>query len=198
MMILKRREIVAAAMVVLIGMAGYLNWHYRDSISVRDGASYIETGKKLGEAQYVMNNDVSVDKEKAPDAEDKEKKTEDNSAVQSSDYFEKSKAERETARAKSLDVLNQTAANKEFDTEIRKKAQEQILKIADDVQNESSIENVARAKGYDKICVYISEDNVNITVQKDEFTDADAAKIQDIATQQLKILPNKIKVVEVK
>lgn len=198
MMILKRREIVAAAMVVLIGMAGYLNWHYRDSISVRDGASYIETGKKLGEAQYVMNNDVSVDKEKAPDAEDKEKKTEDNSAVQSSDYFEKSKAERETSRAKSLDVLNQTAANKEFDTEIRKKAQEQILKIADDVQNESSIENVARAKGYDKICVYISEDNVNITVQKDEFTDADAAKIQDIATQQLKILPNKIKVVEVK
>ncbi len=188
MMILRRKEIIAAAMVVLIGMAGYLNWQYRDNISVKDGASYVETGKKLGEAQYVMNNDVSVEKQ----AE------EDRDSAENGNYFEKAKAERETARAKSLDVLNQTAANKEFDTEIRKKAQEQILKIADAVQNESSIENIARAKGYDKICVYISEDNVSITVQKDEFTDADAAKIQDIATQQIKISPNKIKVVEVK
>ena len=99
---------------------------------------------------------------------------------------------------KALDILNQTATNESFDKEIRKKAQEQILAIANNVQNENSIENIAKAKGYDNICVYISEDNVNITVQKDGFSDKDAAKIQDIATQHLKISPNKIKIVEVK
>lgn len=188
MMILRRKEIVAAAMVVLIGMAGYLNWHYKDNITVRDGASYVEAGKRIGEAQYVMNNTNA----EVPEDE------QTFSSEKSDDYFETVKSERETARSKALDVLNTTAANKEFDTEIRKKAQEEILKISEDVQNESSIENVARAKGYDKICVYILDDNVTISVQKDEFNDTDAAKIQDIATQQLKISTNKIKIVEVK
>lgn len=198
MMILRRKEIVAAALVVLIGMAGYLNWHYQDNIKVRDGASYVEAGKKLGEAQYVMNQNVEAEEEKK---EDKEESTPEVTAEAQNpsggDYFAEAKSEREISRSKSLEILNQTAANESFDTDIRKKAQEQILKVADDVQMESTIENIAKAKGYDKICVYISEGSVNITVQKDEFSEADAAKIQEIATEQLKIMPNKVKIVEV-
>ncbi len=193
MMVLRRKEIVAAALVVLVGMAGYLNWHYQDTITVRDGESYVEAGKRLGEATYVMNEEKV-----------EEKKVEETTTapVQSpdavADYFESSRSEREVSRSKSLDILNETAANESFDTEIRRKAQDKIISLAENVQNEAEIENLARAKGYDKICVYISEENVNITVQKDEFSEADAAKIQEIATEQLKISPNQIKIVEVR
>lgn len=188
MMILRRKEIVAASLVVLVGMAGYLNWHYQDTITVRDGESYVEAGKRLGEATYVMKDEVNVEKETTK---------EETQVLGDTNYFEKARAEREESRAKSLDILNQTAANESFDTDIRKKAQDRILQIADDVQNETEIENLAEAKGYEKVCVYISEDNVTITVQKDEFNESDAAKLQGIATEQLKITPNKIKVVEV-
>ena len=191
-MILRRKEIVAAALEVLVGMAGYLNWHYQDTITVRDGESYVEAGKRLGEATYVMNDEeveeTKAEKEAAPV----------NSPDAVADYFENSRSEREISRSKSLDILNETAANESFDTEIRRKAQDKIISLAENVQNEAEIENLARAKGYDKICVYISEENVNITVQKDEFSEADAAKIQEIATEQLKISPNQIKIVEVR
>lgn len=191
-MILRRKEIVAAALVVLVGMAGYLNWHYQDTITVRDGESYVEAGKRLGEATYVMN-DEKVEETKV------EKKVEPVKSPDAvADYFENSRSEREISRSKSLDILNETAANESFDTEIRRKAQDKIIQLAENVQNEAEIENLARAKGYDKICVYISEENVNITVQKDEFSEADAAKIQEIATEQLKISPNQIKIVEVR
>ncbi len=50
MMVLKRKEIIAAALVVLIGVAGYLNWSYQDSVHVSDNEVYEKTGKKLGEA----------------------------------------------------------------------------------------------------------------------------------------------------
>ena len=53
-MVLKKKEIIAASLVVLIGVAGYLNWSYQDTIRVQDGESYVETGKKLGEAQYCL------------------------------------------------------------------------------------------------------------------------------------------------
>lgn len=191
-MILRRKEIVAAALVVLVGMAGYLNWHYQDTITVRDGESYVEAGKRLGEATYVMN-DEEVEETKA-----EKEATPANSPDAVADYFENSRSEREISRSKSLDILNETAANESFDTEIRRKAQDKIISLAENVQNEAEIENLARAKGYDKICVYISEENVNITVQKDEFSEADAAKIQEIATEQLKISPNQIKIVEVR
>ena len=60
MLVLKKKELVAAALVVLIGVAGYLNWSYQDTVRVTDGADYIETGKKLGEAQYVNADADSV------------------------------------------------------------------------------------------------------------------------------------------
>lgn len=188
MMILRKKEIVAAAMVVLVGMAGYLNWHYQDNITVRDGESYVEAGKKIGETQLVI-------KEEKGGTDVKEKDTE---KTDKDDFFEKAAYDREVSRSKALEILNDTAVNESFDKEIRKKAQDEILKIAENVENEVKIENIAKAKGYEKIYVYISEENVNISVQKDGFNESDAAKIQEIATEQLKILPNKIKIVEVK
>ena len=59
-MVLKRKEIVAAALVVLIGVAGYLNWSYQDTIRVTDGDEYVQTGKKLGEAQLVSKNEKNA------------------------------------------------------------------------------------------------------------------------------------------
>ena len=196
MMVFRRKEIVAAALVILVGMAGYINWNYQDTITVKDGESYVEAGKRLGEATYVMNEVVT--EETKDEKNNDEEKEQPQAAPVNENYFESARAERETARSKSLDILNETAANDSFDVEIRKKAQEKIIKIAEDVQNETEIENIAKAKGYNKICVYISDENVNVTVQKDEFSEYDAAKIQEITAEQLKISPNKIKIIEVK
>ena len=93
MLVLKKKEIVAAALVVLIGVAGYLNWSYQDTVRVTDGADYIETGKKLGEAQYV-NADADAVSENSTDAEiakadtsKKENEQKDNTTQSSEDYF---------------------------------------------------------------------------------------------------------------
>lgn len=186
MMILRRKEIVAAALVVLIGMAGYLNWSYQDTVRVQDGESYIETGKKLGEAQLV---NAEVDSDNAPEKE---------VVSESGDYFENAKLEKQNARSRSLEILNETAANESFDKEIRKKAQEQILDIAEAGEKETAVENIAKAKGYHNICVFMNEDTVNITVKKDDFSQTDVTKLQEIATEQMKISPNAVKVVEIK
>ena len=129
-MVLKKKEIIAASLVVLIGVAGYLNWSYQDTIRVQDGESYVETGKKLGEAQYVSSDTVaeetSTDNAEQNDGEQAEETavTEDNgeqatdsqesnvtveTASDSGNYFEQAKMNKETSRSKSLEILNQTA-----------------------------------------------------------------------------------------
>ena len=149
-MILKKKEIIAASLVVLIGVAGYLNWSYQDTIKVRDGESYVETGKKLGEAQYVSSNEEV--EEASPDGETQEGDTETTAAEDGdenndgapseetpaeetasgaeagADYFDRAKLDREESRSKSLEILNQTAQNESFDEEIRKKAGDKICR----------------------------------------------------------------------
>ena len=211
-MVLKKKEIIAASLVVLIGVAGYLNWSYQDTIKVRDGESYVETGKKLGEAQYVSSNEEveekgGADKNKELTADDKNKETTpapekaEQTASQESagaDYFDQAKMNRENSRSKSLEILNQTAQNSSFDEEIRKKAGDKIISVASDVQKENEIEGVARSKGYSEICVYVDDGTANVVVRKEGFGDADALKLTELVTDQLKISAQNVKIVEVK
>ena len=207
MMILKRKEIIAAALVVMIGVAGYLNWSYQDTIRVTDGETYSETGKKLGEAQYVSTtkNDEDADKADSKDdkkddkkAEKKNNQTDDQTKSTSADYFTEARLEKESSRSKSLEILNQTAANESFDADIRQKAQNQILKMAEDVEKESMIEKVAQAKGYQEVAVYIDGDSVKLIVKKDSLNEQDVAKLKDIIVEQTGISPQNIKIVEMK
>ena len=218
-MVLKKKEIIAASLVVLIGVAGYLNWSYQDTIRVQDGESYVETGKKLGEAQYVSSDTVaeetSTDNAEQNNGEQAEETavTEDNgeqatdsqesnvtveTASDSGNYFEQAKMNKETSRSKSLEILNQTAENESFDADIRKKAGDKILEEANNVQKESEIESIAQSKGYREICVYVDGSEANIMVRKDGFSDEDVVKLTSIATEQLKISAQNIKIVEVK
>ena len=219
-MVLKKKEIIAASLVVLIGVAGYLNWSYQDTINVRDGETYVETGKRLGEAQYVSSNEENVEKTdeedkkaeetsadegKEENAEEKDKAEEtaaDSSAAEEksagADYFDKTKQNREESRSKSLEILNQTAENESFDAEIRKKAGDKILAVADNVRKENEIEGIAQSKGYSEICVYVDAGDANVMVRKDGFNDDDVLKLTEIVTDQLKISAQNVKIVEVK
>ena len=125
-------------------------------------------------------------------------KSEEAAAVSSSNYFAQAKLEKENSRSKSLEILEQTAANQEFDEDIRKKAQQQILDTASNVEKETAIESAAKAKGFKEISVYIDGENVEITVKKKDFSETDAAKLKDIASSQLSVDPANVKIVEVK
>ncbi len=101
----------------------------------QDGESYVETGKKLGEAQYVSSatvaEETSTDNAEQNDSEQAEETavTEDDgeqatdsqesnvtieTASDSGNYSEQAKMNKETSRSKSLEILNQTAENESF------------------------------------------------------------------------------------
>ena len=91
-----------------------------------------------------------------------------------------------------------TASNESFDEKTRSEAQKTILAVAQNVEHEAAIENIIKAKGYENATVYIDGEKVEIIVKKDGFTEADALKLSDIATDQLGVSPSDIKIVPVK
>lgn len=191
MMVLKKREIVATALVCLIGIAGYLNWSYQDTIRVTDGESYLEEAKKLGEAEYVTSEKADVEKDAAAGEE-----SEETAALAS--YFTEAKMSKDNSRSKALEILNQTAVNESFDSEVRRQAQNKIISIAENTEKEAIIENVARAKGYKDISVYIDGESVEIIVKKKDFSSADVKTIKEIVTAELNTSAKNIKIIEAK
>ena len=180
-MVLKKKEVIATALVVLIGVAGYLNWSYQDTVRVTDGESYKEEAKRLGEAELVSS--------------EKEDVTETSAKVE---FFAEAKLAKDNSRSRALEILNQTAANENFDGDVRRQAQNKIVSIAENTEKETIIENLAKAKGYKDISVYIDGDNVEIIVKKDNFSSDDAKTIKEIITSELDIPAKNIKIIEAK
>lgn len=188
MVVLKKKEIIASALVVLIGVAGYLNWSYQDTAKVSDGKSYVEQSKNLGEAEYVS----------APKKDIKDTDIKEEAKAQTGQYFSEAKLAKDNSRSRAIEILNQTAENKSFDGDVRKQAQDKIISIAENTEKETIIENVAKAKGYNDISVYIDGDNVEIIVKKDNFSSEDVKTIKEIVTSELDTSAKNIKIIEAK
>ena len=184
MMVLKKKEVIATALVVLIGVAGYLNWSYQDTIQVSDGESYLEDAKKLGEAEFVSSPQSEVAETSASPVLD--------------GYFSEAKLSKDNSRSRALEILNETAVNESFDGDVRRQAQDKIVSIAENTEKETIIENLAKAKGYKNISVYIDGESVEIIVKKDNFSSDDAKTIKEIVTSELDTSAKNIKIIEAK
>ncbi|MGN0183326.1 MAG: SpoIIIAH-like family protein [Candidatus Ornithomonoglobus sp.] len=205
---MKKKEIIAASLVVLIGMAGYLNWSYQDTVRVQDNESYVATGKTLGEAEMVSaNNEVTeedannaeseaADAEETDESEDAE--GENNDVTQGTGYFEDAKMNRESARASAMESLKATASDEKIDEKTRALAGEKLVEAAADIEKESQIESIAKAKGFPDLCAYVNDSTATITVRSEGLTDEEVIKIKDIVTSGTHISADRIKIVQVK
>lgn len=191
-MMLKKKEIIAASLVVLIGLAGYLNWSYQDTVRVKDNESYLQTGKMLGEAEMVSSSNEA----EAVDEEETDGDTAE--SAESTAYFADAKMNRETARAAAMEALKSTSEDSAADEQTRALAGQRLVACAENIELESSIENIAAAKGYLEVCAYINEDAATLTVKTNGLTDEDAAVLTDVVTSNTQIPASGVKLVEAK
>lgn len=182
MMVFKRKQIVVLALVLMIVVAGYLQYSYKkSSISASDS----EKGR-LGEAVYVDNNDVAQDKQ---DFKKDDKAPKDKAASkQASDFFAQAKLDRETVRGKDTDALKAITQDENADKEVKAKAYEQMMKIVENSQKEMRIETLVKKIGFEEVVALFGDDgSLDIVVKSPSLTSAQTAQIADIASRQAKI-----------
>ncbi len=203
MMLLKKKEIIAASLVVLIGMAGYLNWSYQDTVKVRDNKSYVETGKMLGEAEMVSaNNEVTEsngdEQPEAAEAESEETASEQKQeeAMKPAKSFDEAKMNREAARAAAMEALKNASADQSIDEEARKLAGEKLIACSENIELESRVESIAASKGFE-VCAYMNEQTVTVTVKSEGLSQEDAQKLTEAVTEAAGVSADKVRLIEV-
>ena len=100
------------------------------------------------------------------------------------DYFKQSKLERDAARSKTLELLEE---NKQMD---------EVTKQTRYMQQENTIENLIKAKGYENAICYLSENSCNVIVKAQGLTAGDVAQIKDVITSNSNVKATGIKISE--
>ncbi len=192
MLILHKKQIVAVSLMLLVGVAGYLNWTFQnDAVDPDVAVMYNEAAKKIGEAQM-----VSADK---TDTEEKSDETNSNEQITTStnNYFAQAKLDREVKRSEAMEMLAQLLENEGVDKDAKKNAELQIQQMADYTEKEVAIENMIRAKNFGENIVFMSEDLVSIALESNGLNEIDAAQILDIVISATDYSADKVKIVEI-
>ncbi len=193
-MFLKKRNAVAAMIVLFICVAVYLNWSYTRGIG-QDDAVDVDSGKILGEA--TLTNQEEEGKKEQVTKEEKEESPKDTVA---NDYFTNARMEKQKARDSALNTLKETTNQENISQEARDKATASIETLATGAVAESRIETLVKAKGFTDCVALINEESVNVIVKAPEggLTQSDTSKIRDIVVAEAKVKPSQIKIVEIK
>ena len=168
MMVVKKKQLVLAALAVLVGTAGYIN-------AGRNPET--ETGQKyLGEAQLVVSEETASEEK--------------------SDFFAQARIDREAGRSRSIETFNSLIENESADAAAKASAQQGVLELAQNTETETAVENLLRARGFlDAVC-YINNGMANVVVKTELLDGAGVAQISEIVTEQSGIPQEKIKIME--
>ena len=189
-----KRNAIAAAIVLFVCGAVYLNWSYSQDTAA---------GKNLGEAALVgSQNDPLVQKD-GDDASAEGTTTEDGAktqedTAQSGTYFSTARLNRQQARDNALSLLQEAAEDEKADQNSVDQANAAIQTMADYTMTEAQIENLITAKGYTDCVAFLGEDSISVVVSAMEngMTDADAARIGEIVMEQTGLRADQIKIIE--
>lgn len=174
--VFSKGQVTVAVMLCSLAVAIWLNAKY-----VPSGAKY------LGEASYV--NGTAEEDENVVQTSAK--------AEQGADYFSKTKKEREQNRKEITETIEELLNHKNLTAEDKKTALQKAEVFAKNSEQESNVETLLKAKGFEKTLVVISDKGISIVVGSDGLTSQQTLQIQDVVTTQTDIALENIKIIPV-
>lgn len=189
-MIIGKRQIILAALVLGLGIAVYLNWQYSNAnIDLPVTTAVGEETTEYGEAQYVDKNSAGDDEPALP--------TEVEAEPEQETFFVEAKLSRQKARDEAVDTLAVMLQDASLSTEQRTELTERATGLANSIEVEGKIENLIKAKGFVDVMVYYDTERADVILKTSGLAPEEAAQIKDIILKETVIQPENISIVEV-
>ncbi len=217
---LKKNNIIAGVLVVMVATAGYLNFTQKDVDTQSDEVSYnydeildadsVTVLADDTEGTFTAVNDTDTDTETADASEvtldpltaQADSQTDNTGeavfvnadATQSDTYFVQAKLDREQSRAKQKDMLTEMINSSEIDNEQKQQFADGILEIQQRIEKETASEDMIKAKGFKDAYVRIDDETVDVVVDAETINEQQAAQIEDIVKRKTGYSAEQIKI----
>lgn len=192
------RSIIAGSFVLLICAAAYTDAKLGKG-KVRESGEYLYTAtdisdnneqpKILGEAAFVDNTEDVAEAEAASESESAQAGAYDS-------YFSAMQVERQKSRREAYQMLQSVADSAESMPDVKEKAYNDMMVLANNINVESNIRSMVMAKGFEDCIAVINGENLNIVVRSNGLLTNEVAQIKEIAVNESGFPVQNIKVVE--
>ncbi len=215
-----KKQIVVIALVVMIGIAGYINWNIKRNeetvptastdldimeYTIPENGVVTETpdGTVVGATNTAEGNTyteafVTIEGDDAMigDAASTQVFETANIAADNS-YFALARVEKAKVRSEAVDIYKELIDNANSSEDAKLGAERDMSLVAKNMELETIIENMIKAKGFEEAICYLSDEDAKVVVRTKGLVPAQVAQIKDIILDNTDILSEKIKIVEI-
>ena len=176
-----KKNLIAAAVLVVVCAGIYMNWMYTNDETVDDLTAVLDSEKVMSEDGLVIEVGGVTDPEDTY-----------------TDYFAAVRLSRQQARDSAVELLQEAMSY--ADAEQAAQSNEKLEEIIQTALTEAQIESLVIAKGYADCVAYMTDQGISIAVASPEggMQKEDVAVITDIVLTQSDYTVAQIRVVEVK
>lgn len=196
----KKNQIIITALVLMVAVAGYLNftgnnlsegldWAKLAQGQKDDSVETVNNGEDKKEEEK-QNKDVAdttdklIDEEKDTDAEVGEAVL---TSAKSNQAFYSIKLQREQTRAENKEMLTEIINNVNATEKQKNEAIDSIMEIADFAEKENAAETLLSAKGFPESVVSMEKNHVDVVINQKDLTEQDIIQIEDIVTRKTEV-----------
>ena len=102
----------------------------------------------------------------------------------------------EKERSEAVSLLQIVSEDENADPEKKAEAQEEIIRIAMDMEKETLAEQILTEKGFTNVNVFLSSPDATVSVKSNGLTPQELAKIRDTMKNEAGIDPKNLKIIE--
>ena len=174
---------VPYSLVLVLGIAVYLNWTFGGKNGGLDITDQLEAGKNYGDAQYV-------------DANTGENQDDLEVNAAGSSFFSEARLTRQQSRDSAIDTLTQMFQDSSLSDEQKSQLAVKAAGVAEAIETEGKIENMIKAKGFSDCMVYIDGDRVDALIKTNGLLKEEVAQIKDILIAETGAIEENISITE--
>lgn len=192
-LIIGKKQIILACLTMMLGIAVYVNYVLADNESISGGniSMSIDGEEKTADADYgdskFVNNGVSADEALA-----------DADAISADDYFAQARMDKITGRDNAIQTLQAVIGGGDITEDERVAKVFEAVQLSDFTENETKIESLIKAQGFEDCVVYLEKDSAKIVVKTEGLESGQAAAIKDILLSVVTVPTENIRIFEVK
>ena len=175
----KKRHLMMAGLVLVLGAAVLVNWYYTDPqknpVAVENASDAdAANGKNLGDAVYVGSSEVN------------------------DEYFADAKLSRDESYDSAVATLKEIIESSDVDKQSVQTAADSINAITNKKIEQVNIENLVTAKTGSKCVAVISDDSIEVIVSQSVLNDSTVLQIKEIVIENTDISSEKISIIGAK
>ena len=190
--IVKKNQIIIAALAVMIAAAGYLNY----SGKIFGGDKEAETASADLANQELLDISEEDLASASEDIESQDGGEGSDGSVdgtpgeavltsgETSAVVAEAKVTREQVRAKNKESLREIIDNESLSDEQKHKALNKMVAMTDLAEKEAAAETLLASKGFNEVVISLTADTADVVVNAADLSDANRAQIEDIVARK--------------